>query len=272
MDTSTFYYHHFPSLLFCMTSHVTFQYQLPCLGRSSRHASATRSAEPWLFFFSLSLCPSAPTFPYKTAASPKHIKTLSRWKSTPLPSAQPPPLSHYPDFISRRKRLFDIPHHTWNIFCVLDPARSSLPPGLIREFSCFIFMQSTLMKQPLIIRWLPLFYTEVSCYRLMYALLILMKYRTMSLCIPTSTGEILIPAYTYNCSSGGINCLQHHWLVFTEVLLRPETMETRQRAYNAPIWKCLFRGIYCRHFLQRENYWCTARVCRRTNFMFSCRI
>lgn len=239
METSTFYYHHFPSLLFCMTSHVTLQNQLPCLGRSSRHASATCSDCPstalWLFF-PLSLCPSAPTFPYKTAASPKHfIKTLSRWKSTPLPSAQPPPLSHNPDFISRRKQLFDIPHHKWNIFCVLDPARSSLPPGLIREFSCFIFMQSTLMKQPLIIRWLPLLYTEVSCSRLIYALLILMRHRTMSLCIPISTGEILIPTYTYNCSSWGINCLQHRRLVFTEVLLCPETMETRQRTYNAQI-------------------------------------
>lgn len=217
------------------------------------------------------LRPSAPTFPYKTAASPKHfIKTLSRWKSTPLPSAQPPPLSHNLDSISRRKRLFDIPHHKWNIFCVLDPARSSLPPGLIREFSCFIFMQSTLMKQPLIIRWLPLLYTEVSCYRLIYALLILMRYRTMSLCIPISTGEILIPASTYNCSSGGINCLQHRRLVFTDVLLCPETMETRQRTFKAQTWKCLLRGISCRHFAQRENYWCAARVCRRTNCVFSC--
>lgn len=81
----------------------------PCVRNTQRlslHSAVTS------FFFSLSLCPSASTFPYKTAASTKHfIKTLSRWKSTPLPSAQPPPLPHNLDFISGRKRLFDIPHH-----------------------------------------------------------------------------------------------------------------------------------------------------------------
>lgn len=220
-------FHHFSSAWQAM-KHFKTNYRVlgAVLATCPQHAAIV-SPQRREFFFPLSLCPSSSTFPYKTAASPEHfIKTLSRWKSTPLPSAQPPPLPHNLDFISRRKRLFDIPHHKWNIFCVLDLARSSLPPGLIREFSCFIFMQSTLMKQPLIIRWLPLLYTEVSCYRLIYALLILMRYRTMSLCIPISTGEILIPAYTYNCSSGGINCLQHCRLVFTGVLLCTETMET----------------------------------------------
>lgn len=60
----------------------------------------------------------------------------------------------------------------------------SVPSGLIWECLCSIVMQSTLMKQPLIIKSLTLLYIKVLCYQLIYALLIQTRYSTVSLCIP----------------------------------------------------------------------------------------
>lgn len=115
------------------------------------------------------LCVLQLSFPYK-----KHfMKTLSGRESNPLPSAQPSNIT--PTSSRRQKRLFDIPHHKWNVFRAAGPA-PLLPCGLIPEYLCSIFMQSTLIKEPLIIKWLALLYTEVSCYQLIYALLILTRY------------------------------------------------------------------------------------------------
>lgn len=113
------------------------------------------------------------TFHIKPLLAKALHKTLSSRKSTPLPSAQP---SNITSTSSRGRNgclIFSAINETDYVFCWTG---LSLASGLIQECLCSIFMQSTLMKQPLIIRWLLLLYIKVSCYQLIYALLIQTRY------------------------------------------------------------------------------------------------
>lgn len=161
-----------------LSSGAALSAETPRLKHKASLPSATTPLSP-----QTAPCPSAQLSMQKKKKPPLakalHESTQrEEGETTRLPSA-PGPLQHDPDFISRQKRLFNIHHHKGNG-----------TPGLCR--SCWfdsrgsVFMQSALMRQPLITAWLPLSYIKVSCYLPTHALLIQAGYGAVSSCVPIS--------------------------------------------------------------------------------------
>lgn len=110
--------HHFPLISFICDAMQTLQDQLLSLGVTLsmkiprlKHAAivspqCTRGSSSF-----------SSTFLIKPLLAKALHKNTQQVKA--LPTALGTALQYNLDFISRQSRLFDIPHHKWNIFCVL---------------------------------------------------------------------------------------------------------------------------------------------------------